>query len=80
MRYRQSNGIEISGFIDFEESLRESITSGEKATDWTAIFNETKKLRPKKTDLGYDRLTTNEISTNPRSLVDITTGIPDSQS
>lgn len=64
MRYRQSNGIEISGFIDFEESLRESITSGEKATDWTAIFNETKKLRPKKTDLGYAGIQSNRLPVN----------------
>ncbi|KAG4076513.1 hypothetical protein HA402_011329 [Bradysia odoriphaga] len=53
MRYRQSNRVEISGFIDFEESLRKSITNDSEATDWTAIFNETKTLRLKKTDLGY---------------------------
>lgn len=54
LRHRQSNGVEISWFIDFEESLRKSISDEEDGTDWIAIFKETKRLRPKKTDLGYE--------------------------
>lgn len=54
MRYRQSNGMEISGFIDFEDRLRKSILGDEEATNWTAIFNDTDTLRARKSDLGYD--------------------------
>lgn len=54
MRHRLSNGIEISGFIDYEESLRKSILDFEEgATDWVAIFKQSKRIWPKKTDLGY---------------------------
>lgn len=54
MRHRQSNGVEISGFIDYEESLRMTILEFEEgATDWYEIFKETKLIRPKKEDLGY---------------------------
>lgn len=55
MRYRQPNGKEISGFIDYEDRLRKSILDDEEgSTDWIQIFKGTKKLRPKTSDLGYE--------------------------
>lgn len=54
MRHRQPNGVEISGFIDFEESLRKCIFTFEEAqTDWYAVFNHSKRIRPTKKDLGF---------------------------
>lgn len=54
MTHRQSNGVEISGFIDYEESLRKTILEfDEGATDWYEIFKETKRIKPKKNDLGF---------------------------
>lgn len=56
MRNRQSNGVEISGFIDYEDRLRKSISKDqdEGSTDWNAIFEGTERLRPLKNDLGYE--------------------------
>ncbi|XP_037052322.1 cilia- and flagella-associated protein 299-like [Bradysia coprophila] len=51
---RQSNGDEISGFIDYEESLRKTILEfDEDATDWYEIFKENKRIMPTMSDLGY---------------------------
>lgn len=54
MRHRQLNGVEVSGFIDYEESLRMTILDFEEgATDWYEIFKENKRIKPKKNDLGF---------------------------
>lgn len=53
MRHRQANGVEISGFIDFEESLRKCINLEEAPTDWYAVFNHSKRIWPTKQDLGF---------------------------
>ncbi|KAJ6646105.1 Cilia- and flagella-associated protein [Pseudolycoriella hygida] len=54
LTHRQSNGVEISGFIDYEESLRKTILEFEEdSTDWCAIFKETERIKPKTNDLGY---------------------------
>lgn len=59
MRHRLSNGKQISGFIDYEESLRKSILEYEEgAIDWCEIFEETKRLVPRKCDLGFVETTT----------------------
>lgn len=77
MRHCHSDGTEISAFIDYEESLRKCISDFEEcATDWTEIFNETKRIRPKKEDLGFEmkkRLIFSKILFNSNSI-DITTG------
>lgn len=53
MTHRQPNGDEISGFIDYEESLRNSIMEfDEGATDWYEIFKGSKRIKPTKDDLG----------------------------
>ncbi|XP_037052324.1 cilia- and flagella-associated protein 299-like [Bradysia coprophila] len=54
MRHRKPNGEEISGFIDFAESLTKCMESVEDARiDWYAVFNYSKRVWPTKHDLGY---------------------------
>lgn len=54
MRHRKPSGVEISGFIDFEESLRKCIFNFEEAsTDWYAVFKSSKRVWPTKQDLGF---------------------------
>ncbi len=54
MTHRQPNGNEISGFIDYEDSLRKSILEfDEGVTDWFEIFKGTKRIQPNKNDLGF---------------------------
>lgn len=53
LRHVTKKGIEISGYIDFEWSLRMSRSREEDAVDWTAVFKGKKHLWPTKKDLGY---------------------------
>lgn len=53
LRHHTKTGYEISGYIDFEQSIREAIQQLEGCTDWYGIFKENKRLWPKPSDLGY---------------------------
>lgn len=53
LRHHTNTGYEISGYIDFEQSIGEAIQQLDDATDWYAIFNNNKRLWPKPSDLGY---------------------------
>lgn len=53
LRHVTKKGIEISGYIDFEWSLRMSRSREEDAVDWAAVFKGKKHLWPTKKDLGY---------------------------
>lgn len=64
VRHRWENGIEVSGYIDFEASLRKAIGKEYGAVDWLAVFKGTKKLRPKPTDLGYFNWKNGEVFVN----------------
>lgn len=84
MRHRQSNGVEISGFIDYVENLRKTILEfDEVVTDWYEIFMETKRIEPKKDDLGsvfYLKMEImGKILYNSIPLPDITIGAQASQ-
>ncbi|SPP81888.1 cilia- and flagella-associated protein 299 [Drosophila guanche] len=51
---RSSNGLEVSGFIDLEQSLRESrFLSSKYFVDWKGVFEGTVKLRPGKHHLSH---------------------------
>lgn len=52
VRHHTKSGFEISGYIDFEHSLRRSNSREEGAVDWHLIFMEKKRLWPQQTDLG----------------------------
>lgn len=53
LRHMTKKGIEISGYIDFEWSLRMSRSREEDAIDWAAVFKGKRHLWPTKKDLGY---------------------------
>ncbi|XP_033150368.1 cilia- and flagella-associated protein 299-like [Drosophila busckii] len=50
---RQTTGFDISGYIDYESSLRHCNMKSRGATDWKAIFEGRKPLRPRRSDLSY---------------------------
>lgn len=86
MRHRKPNGVEISGFIDYEESLRKCIDNFKEApTDWYAVFHHSKRIWPTKQDLGFvychvlhNNFVDGTICTNNRTVLVISIGIPDS--
>lgn len=53
MSHHTPTGYEISGYIDFEESIRSARMQQEGATDWYGIFHQNKRLWPTPSDLGY---------------------------
>ncbi|XP_063709026.1 cilia- and flagella-associated protein 299-like [Culicoides brevitarsis] len=53
LRHVTKRGVEISGYIDFEWSLRMSRSRHEDAVDWGAVFKGKRHLWPSKKDLGY---------------------------
>lgn len=53
LRHLTKKGIEISGYIDFEWSLRMSRSREEDAVDWESVFRGKRHLWPTKKDLGY---------------------------
>ncbi|XP_058982071.1 cilia- and flagella-associated protein 299-like [Musca domestica] len=53
IKHRLKTGFEISGYIDYEQSLHQANLQEENCTDWAAIFGERLKLRPKTTDLSF---------------------------
>ncbi|XP_001355979.1 cilia- and flagella-associated protein 299 [Drosophila pseudoobscura] len=52
---RSSVGLEVSGFIDLEQSLRESrfLTGSKYFVDWKGVFEGTVKLKPGKHHLSH---------------------------
>lgn len=53
MKYRLPSGFEISGYIDYESSLRRAATKSKNATDWQGIFEERVMLKPRPHHLSY---------------------------
>lgn len=53
MQVKKRDGFEISGYIDYEQSLRECSLQVAEYTDWQAVFEGRKLLRPKPTDLSF---------------------------
>ncbi|XP_037931422.1 cilia- and flagella-associated protein 299-like [Teleopsis dalmanni] len=53
LEYQRANGQEISGYIDFKQSLTDANNNERNHLDWFAIFKGEKMLRPRKTDLSY---------------------------
>lgn len=53
MRHHTKAGFEISGYIDFANSIRRLQQQHPEATDWYAIFTHNKRLWPSTSDLGY---------------------------
>lgn len=53
MKHRLKSGFEVSGYIDFEHSLKQSNLMVEGCTDWLGVFQERVLLRPKPTDLSF---------------------------
>lgn len=51
--HHTATGYEISGYIDFEQSMRQARQNREGAADWYGIFNGTRRLWPSTGDLGY---------------------------
>ncbi|XP_055857514.1 cilia- and flagella-associated protein 299-like [Episyrphus balteatus] len=64
LRHRQKSGFEISGYIDFENSLRKSNLKTDDSTDWKAVFMMRSLLRPKPTDLSFHNSRTNTTFNN----------------
>ena len=52
LRHYTKSGFEISGYIDFEQSLRKARSREEDSLNWDEIFSEKKRLWPQPTDLG----------------------------
>ncbi|XP_068149204.1 cilia- and flagella-associated protein 299-like [Drosophila tropicalis] len=61
MQVRRRNGFDISGYIDYEMSLRQANMRLAGATDWRAIFEGHKLLSPRITDLGFYNWRTGEV-------------------
>ncbi|CAD6999248.1 uncharacterized protein C4orf22 homolog [Ceratitis capitata] len=53
LKHRLKSGFEVSGYIDFEHSLKQANLMIEGCTDWLAVFQERVLLRPKPTDLSF---------------------------
>lgn len=53
MRFINRRGSEISGYIDYEDSLKKYRSRVPTATDWHAVFCNEIYLKPTKYDLGY---------------------------
>lgn len=53
LQFRQRNGFDLSGYVDFHQSLQECITAVPGHTDWPAVFAGRKLLKPKPTDLSF---------------------------
>ncbi|KAH8418891.1 hypothetical protein KR222_009761, partial [Zaprionus bogoriensis] len=53
LQIRQRSGFDISGYIDFEKSLRDCMQKRPEHTNWKAVFEGRVLLKPKPTDLSY---------------------------
>uniref|UniRef100_A0A1I8PKH5 Cilia- and flagella-associated protein 299 n=1 Tax=Stomoxys calcitrans TaxID=35570 RepID=A0A1I8PKH5_STOCA len=53
LEHRLKNGFMVSGYIDYEDSLHLANQQAEGCTDWSAVFGERIKLKPKRSDLSY---------------------------
>lgn len=64
LRLTKKNGVEISGYIDFQHSLRRARSREEGSVDYTAIFAGKKRLWPSPYDLGYQNWRTGVTKVN----------------
>uniref|UniRef100_A0A336KQS2 Cilia- and flagella-associated protein 299 n=1 Tax=Culicoides sonorensis TaxID=179676 RepID=A0A336KQS2_CULSO len=53
LRHKTKKGVEISGYIDFEWSLKNARNRKENCIDWEAVFKGNKHLWPTVNDLGF---------------------------
>ena len=53
IRQKDPSGVEVSGHIDFQQSLRNAKTRQKGANDWFNIFRGNELLRLQKSDLSY---------------------------
>ncbi|KAH8418869.1 hypothetical protein KR222_007240 [Zaprionus bogoriensis] len=53
LQVRMSSGFDISGYIDYEKSLRDCSQKKPEHTRWKDVFEGRVLLRPKPTDLSY---------------------------
>lgn len=53
MQVRQRSGFDVSGYIDYEQSLRHCTFRKPDFTNWRAVFEGRELLKPKPTDLSY---------------------------
>ncbi|KAM8714706.1 hypothetical protein ACLKA7_001116 [Drosophila subpalustris] len=53
LQVRQRSGFDISGYIDFEKSLRDCNFQKPDRTNWKSVFEGKTLLTPKPTDLSY---------------------------
>lgn len=64
LSHHTHKGHEISGYIDYEQSLRNSRLNRDGCVDWYGIFHEGKRLWPTTGDLGYHNWRTNRSVVN----------------
>lgn len=65
LQVRMRSGFDISGYIDYEKSLRDCGMKVPEYTNWKAVFEGRILLRPKPTDLSfYDWHRGTVLSTN----------------
>ncbi|EDV30602.1 uncharacterized protein Dana_GF20603 [Drosophila ananassae] len=65
LQMRSQKGLEVSSFIDLEQSLRESrFKTAVNITDWRGVFEGTKKLMPGKHHLSYFAWNRNRVQYN----------------
>ncbi|KAI9585363.1 cilia- and flagella-associated protein 299-like isoform 1-T1 [Glossina fuscipes fuscipes] len=53
LKHRLKSGFEISGYIDYEHSLRRANLHAEDYIDWGGVFEERVVLKPKRSHLSY---------------------------
>lgn len=64
MRHANKAGNEISGFIDYEDSLRRARSEEDGATDWYGVFHHNKRLWPSMLDMSFYNWRTGDTATN----------------
>ncbi|XP_062142535.1 cilia- and flagella-associated protein 299-like [Drosophila sulfurigaster albostrigata] len=64
LQIRQKNGFDISGYIDYADSLRNCAIHAFGATNWKAIFEGRILLRPNRTNLSFYDWHTGTVSFN----------------
>lgn len=79
LRHTAKTGFEVSGYIDFEWSLRRCRSKEEGSIDWEAVFKGKKHLWPTVRDLGYFNWKTgvsySNDTTNYKIIADPTIGL-----
>lgn len=61
---RLKSGFDVSGYIDFQQSLKKCNLKAEDHLDWQAIFDEKQTIMPQPTDLSYFNWRSGQIHMN----------------